>query len=63
MSIQLDGRDSMRCMADRSKTVDQQLLERALLIWTVREVIDLARGALLLVASLVVVIKVLVAFI
>jgi len=44
-------------MPTRSKTVHQRFIERALLIWTVREVLELVRRALLLIILLIVVLK------
>jgi hypothetical protein len=44
-------------MPPPAKTLHQQLVERALLIWTVREALELVREALLLVILLIVVLK------
>jgi len=44
-------------MPTRSKTVQQQFAERALVIWTIRQAVELAWEALLLVWLLMVVLK------
>jgi hypothetical protein len=48
----------MASMPTHSKTAQQKFVERALLIWTVGETLELARKALLLVLLLRVVVQI-----